>query len=267
MPPRLDGQPCAWAESLLDEAAQQGAKELTGTIGDFWKAEEARINAMEGFRKYLKELAAEQKLVIVIDELDRCRPDYALNLLEVIKHFVSITMPLTVKSTRHQKNTQVLSHFRNAATKVDLNNWQFSWLRDYLEIVDHHAGISLRDVEKIATLAKVCPEPSSRQPAALHLYIGLIILKIVSPECITKARKNLLMEKDVFNVLALFKRPHSNSYMDDAHVCWRLATKTASASTPKYLDEAMHSQYQDRQPKDVLKEVIAECLDAFELNF
>ncbi|PRY77226.1 KAP-like P-loop domain-containing protein [Yoonia maritima] len=29
----------------------------------------------------------QKKLVIVIDELDRCRPDYALQLLEVIKHF------------------------------------------------------------------------------------------------------------------------------------------------------------------------------------
>lgn len=29
----------------------------------------------------------EQKILIIIDELDRCKPKYAINLLEVIKHF------------------------------------------------------------------------------------------------------------------------------------------------------------------------------------
>lgn len=29
-------------------------------------------------------------IVIVIDELDRCRPDYALAVLEVIKHFFAV---------------------------------------------------------------------------------------------------------------------------------------------------------------------------------
>jgi hypothetical protein len=31
-----------------------------------------------------------RKLVIVVDELDRCRPDYALSLLEIIKHFFDV---------------------------------------------------------------------------------------------------------------------------------------------------------------------------------
>ena len=29
-------------------------------------------------------------LVVVIDELDRCRPDYAISLLEIVKHFFSV---------------------------------------------------------------------------------------------------------------------------------------------------------------------------------
>jgi hypothetical protein len=35
----------------------------------------------------LSELSKKRKLVIIIDELDRCRPDYAIETLEVIKHF------------------------------------------------------------------------------------------------------------------------------------------------------------------------------------
>ncbi len=63
----------------------------------FWNAHDARIAAMEAFREALTELTEpsedgepQRKLVIVIDELDRCRPDYALSLLEIIKHFFNV---------------------------------------------------------------------------------------------------------------------------------------------------------------------------------
>ena len=44
------------------------------------------------FQEKFAELIEESKidrLVIFIDELDRCRPDYAVNLLERIKHYFS----------------------------------------------------------------------------------------------------------------------------------------------------------------------------------
>jgi hypothetical protein len=37
-----------------------------------------------------KDGTSPRKLVIVVDELDRCRPDYALAMLEIIKHFFAV---------------------------------------------------------------------------------------------------------------------------------------------------------------------------------
>lgn len=57
---------------------------------------------MEEFRLALKELVAVlqkegdnpapagARLAFVVDELDRCRPDYALEVVEVIKHYFAI---------------------------------------------------------------------------------------------------------------------------------------------------------------------------------
>lgn len=66
----------------------------------FWDAHRAKMAAMEAFRLALIELTEPEtndseerpakKLVIVVDELDRCRPDFALSLLEVIKHFFNV---------------------------------------------------------------------------------------------------------------------------------------------------------------------------------
>ena len=50
--------------------------------------------ALDSFRKALenaaKELGGGQPLVFIVDELDRCRPDFALELLEKIKHLFSV---------------------------------------------------------------------------------------------------------------------------------------------------------------------------------
>ena len=45
------------------------------------------------FKKSLKNFIASipaHRLVVIVDELDRCRPDYAMKTLEIIKHFFDI---------------------------------------------------------------------------------------------------------------------------------------------------------------------------------
>lgn len=53
--------------------------------------------AMSAFRKHLEKAAAEaaslaggNSIVVLVDELDRCRPTYAIELLETAKHFFSV---------------------------------------------------------------------------------------------------------------------------------------------------------------------------------
>jgi len=76
---------------IINTSIKAIGSELEKNIDKYWKAEEGKTVAMQGFRKALKSLATEKKVIFVIDELDRCRPDYALELLEVIKHFFSVS--------------------------------------------------------------------------------------------------------------------------------------------------------------------------------
>jgi hypothetical protein len=75
-----------------DAIVEALGKEIASSAPAFWKKAEDQHNAMRQFSEALSALTSDaegntQKLVIVIDELDRCRPDYALSLLEIIKHF------------------------------------------------------------------------------------------------------------------------------------------------------------------------------------
>ena len=74
--------------------------EIESAIGHinerYWENEQKRIAAMKKFKKELKSLVSDshskkgRKLVFIVDELDRCRPDYALRVLETIKHFFNM---------------------------------------------------------------------------------------------------------------------------------------------------------------------------------
>lgn len=83
--------------SAADEFAKAQSNEAADSFYRFWKTEEGRRDAMQKFRQAIESLAASKEgsgtgstVVIVIDELDRCRPDYALELIEVIKHFFTV---------------------------------------------------------------------------------------------------------------------------------------------------------------------------------
>lgn len=74
----------------LDEAAEKASEE-------FLKAYEQKKNSVTGFKDALGECVkavrtanGDLPFVYIIDELDRCRPSYALELLEKIKHLFNV---------------------------------------------------------------------------------------------------------------------------------------------------------------------------------
>lgn len=81
-----------YLDEIGDVIADAASAEARDAAGQLWDAEKDRKDAMETFKKLLMELteSAEAQIIIVVDELDRCRPDYALSVLEVIKHFFTV---------------------------------------------------------------------------------------------------------------------------------------------------------------------------------
>ncbi|MBO9406227.1 hypothetical protein J7399_02210 [Shimia sp. R9_1] len=92
----LTGDEDGALNDIGDKLSEEGG-DIAKSLDDFWKKEDGKRAAMEAFRSALVQLTAPdeqgspaQKLVIVIDELDRCRPDYALSVLETVKHFFNV---------------------------------------------------------------------------------------------------------------------------------------------------------------------------------
>ncbi|MCA0042618.1 KAP family P-loop NTPase fold protein [Celeribacter litoreus] len=209
------------AVPVVDAIADAAAKELAKASEEFWKKEDGKRAAMQSFHDALKELAAEQKLVIVVDELDRCRPDYALNLLEVIKHFFNVPnvhfvlgvnltelensvrarygagvnaskylqkfynvrMPLSLEVPTHGEAGSLYSYFKERSERLALD--KKSYLPEfevYFQAFSNIPNFSLRDANAILTAAMFAPSPTHRDgDIAKYLTAGLIALKILDP--------------------------------------------------------------------------------------
>lgn len=91
-------------DSILDAAIDKGAEGVTAMVDEFGKTlldqYLVRQESRQAFKRNLRKLAASigsdgghdryPPIFIVVDELDRCRPDYAISLLEEVKHLFDV---------------------------------------------------------------------------------------------------------------------------------------------------------------------------------
>lgn len=72
-----------------NEALKEKAENSTDIYTEYVELEKEK-NAVKTFLKSWAETFKDKPVVIIIDELDRCRPDYAVKTLETLKHFFDI---------------------------------------------------------------------------------------------------------------------------------------------------------------------------------
>lgn len=90
-------------QSAIKKIKEQTAKE----------AFEARANLekdLNELRDQIKEVAGDKTFVLFIDELDRCRPDYALHLLEVVKHVFSMPKLKIIFVINSEQLVEIIKH-------------------------------------------------------------------------------------------------------------------------------------------------------------
>lgn len=188
---------------VVDAALETGAKDIEKAADQFWKREDGRREAMESFKASLKKLTAassegaddEKPLIVVIDELDRCRPDYALNTLEVIKHFfavprvhfvlgtnmealkhivrarygvgidaedylkrfISLSMQLPHEADRHSRKKIEIAYFEKSAAQMGIDGNLLDVTAEQIKLASQATYISLRDIERILTRLAILP--------------------------------------------------------------------------------------------------------------
>nr|WP_228716484.1 P-loop NTPase fold protein [Acinetobacter defluvii] len=104
----------------VHESGEKVIESATDVLGDKIKESiEAKIenheadkNTLQAFKQELAQLADEldKPLVFIVDELDRCRPDFAIRLIERIKHFFDIPKIVFVLVMDKTQFSKVVCH-------------------------------------------------------------------------------------------------------------------------------------------------------------
>ena len=90
------------------EAASEIFKEQ---ISEHEKKKKGLIEFRNEIEKYLSKYSDGKPLVFIIDELDRCRPDYAVEVLETVKHLFSVSGIVFVLSIDKQQLCNAVKGF------------------------------------------------------------------------------------------------------------------------------------------------------------
>ncbi|EPG2135069.1 KAP family P-loop NTPase fold protein, partial [Providencia stuartii] len=77
-------------EDLSDALKDQTATAIDATIDNLLDTHEKSTENINALRSILESLAFDSPVIVFIDELDRCRPNYALKMIESIKHIFNI---------------------------------------------------------------------------------------------------------------------------------------------------------------------------------
>lgn len=266
-------------------AATYGGSEVVGALGDavigklsdsadatieqFWQAESGRIAAMQGFRDALVGLTNAkakggnpQKIVFIVDELDRCRPDYALSLLEIIKHFFAVpnvhfVLGVNLEALGHSVNarygagldgTKYLDKFVSLRmdlpflaanpdahlSEVYLQNFAKRFVASsetieeaivVLGLVLKRQNVTLRDVQRILSILALFPASFQRAPLGYrHLVVAAAYFRVLHPKSYALLRSKHLTLDDATRLLAL-EMPSLNddsSPQHDRWSCWSI---------------------------------------------
>lgn len=227
----------------------ESSEEIANEVSDQFEAEldqliDQKLNnfakdklVFKSFRTAIANYATDKPIVFIIDELDRCRPDYALSVLETIKHFFTVdgvhfllvsNSKSLIASVENQygkiNGFEYLQKFINLRLSFpNLDEYEYrkscekfvSFLLNDIEIINVNRDAfntlwkflveqlidkkySLRDVEKYVALLKISLLFAKDKKIHLVAILALLIdMKLFAPDLYVKVANNTLGYNDI----------------------------------------------------------------------
>ena len=180
---------------ITNTATEALNKQQKASSDEFWNEQLSKQETVKEFKEKLSKITSNEKpIIIVIDELDRCRPDYALSILEIIKHFFNVprmhfilgvnlhALENSVKARYGQgidaenylkkfiniktafpvnkattSNNNLIEYAKDRLKKMEVTNSLYENCVYLLPFVNVKNNVSYRDINKLCSLIAIMP--------------------------------------------------------------------------------------------------------------
>lgn len=123
------------AEEFQDAVKNVSNAAIDGTIENIIKEHINAESNIKALKDKLEELAKIHKIIIIIDELDRCRPSYSVLLLEKVKHIFDIPNVKIILVTNLEQLRSAINH--TYGSTIDSQNYLDKFIK-YTVTLPHY---------------------------------------------------------------------------------------------------------------------------------
>lgn len=114
---------------IISDSVKAATDILEDEVNDYINKKDNLIAFKKELENYIEENGNGKPIVFIIDELDRCRPDYAVEVLEKVKHFFSVPGIIFVLSIDKEQLGYAIQGYYGS-DKIDTNEY----LRRFIDI-------------------------------------------------------------------------------------------------------------------------------------
>ncbi|QDF75041.1 MULTISPECIES: KAP family P-loop NTPase fold protein [Shewanella] len=238
------------------------AKGLSTVVGDFvgerLASHKQDVEVLQSFKKLLSEMPSllsqdgNKPFVIIIDELDRCKPTYAVELIEKIKHLFSVKNVVFIlvmhrkqleeavkcvygsnidahtylqkfinietsipKKSGNLRDTDIARYNRRLFDLHQIETWgDNSHLVESIEALAKHFDLSLRQLERVYTYLAVFYASSAQNQFRLVPIISfLAVIKVIKPDLYEALSHQKLTYEELCNKTELSEYLQEDNYI------------------------------------------------------
>lgn len=122
----------------FDKEIQKTAdKAIDATVESLLKDHVKAEQNLKALQEALREIAKEKPIVLFVDELDRCRPDFAVDMLEIMKHTFGVEGVSFVLVTNTQQLKASINHCYGSS--VDAQRYLDKFLKFSFKLSEEHS--------------------------------------------------------------------------------------------------------------------------------
>ena len=143
------------SDSLIDQSLESMIKDQV----------EAEKN-LSTLKEALKEIASINPVILLIDELDRCRPDFAVMMLETIKHVFDVDNVQIILVTNAEQLKATIKHSYGSETKS--HDYLYKFFKYQINLPTSTKDTEGRSVENNVTYFKTTVQASKVIPKAFQ---------------------------------------------------------------------------------------------------